>query len=131
MSSSAGESARSGCRPAASVRFKELTFWQRYKWRIIGAFTLIVLQAALIAVLLIERRRRQRARLALDQLNAELEERIAARTAALDNKSRELETFAYSVAHDLKAPLRGINGYSRLLVEDYSRDLADEARSVH
>ena len=119
----------SGSRPAAIVRFKELTFWERYKWRIIGAFTLIVLQAALIAVLLVERRRRQRAKLALDQLNAELEERIAARTAALENKSRELETFAYSVAHDLKAPLRGINGYSRLLVEDYSRDLADEARS--
>jgi signal transduction histidine kinase/ABC-type uncharacterized transport system substrate-binding protein len=116
--------------PGSIVRFKELTFWERYKGRIIGAFTLIVLQAALIAVLLIERRRRQRAKLALDQLNAELEERIAARTAALDNKSRALETFAYSVAHDLKAPLRGINGYSRVLVEDYSRDLANEARSV-
>jgi len=116
--------------PAGSVvRFKELTFWERYMWRIITAFTLIVLQTLFIAVLLIERRRRQRARLALDQLNEELEERIAARTAALDNKTRELETFAYSVAHDLKAPLRGINGYSRLLVEDYSRDLGDEARS--
>ena len=49
-------------------------------------------------------------------------------TAALDNKSRELETFAYSVAHDLKAPLLSIDGYSRLLVEDYSTDLAEEAR---
>ena len=88
-----------------------------------------LLQSALIAVLLVERRRRQRAKLALDQLNAELEERIAARTAALNNKSRELETFAYSVAHDLKAPLRGIDGYSRLLVEEYSKDLPDEARS--
>ena len=101
--------------PGSIVRFKDPTFWQQYKWRIVGALTLILLQAALIAVLLVERRRRQRAKLALDQLNAELEERIAARTAALDNKSRELESFAYSVAHDLKAPLRGIDGYSRLL----------------
>ena len=59
--------------------------------------------------------------MALAQLNAELEERIAARTAALKAKSRELETFAYSVAHDLKAPLRGIDGYSRLLLEDHRR----------
>ena len=111
------------------VRFKDPTLWERYRWRIIGALTLIVLQAVLIAVLLVERKRRQRAREALRQLNAELEERIAARTAALKNKSRELETFAYTVAHDLKAPLRGIDGYSRLLVEEYSKDLTAEARS--
>jgi signal transduction histidine kinase len=79
--------------------------------------------------LLIERRRRQRARRALDQLNIELEERIAARTAALNTKSRELETFAYSVAHDLKAPLRGIDGYSRLLLEDHAANLNDEGRT--
>jgi len=111
------------------VRFTELTFWQRYKWRIIGALVVIALQSFVIAVLLIERRRRQLARRALDQLNAELEERIAARTAALNAKSRELEAFAYSVAHDLKAPLRGINGYSRLLLKDHAADLNDEGRS--
>ncbi|MBV9960160.1 MAG: hypothetical protein JO360_17170, partial [Acidobacteria bacterium] len=114
--------------PGSVVRFRELTFWGRYKWHIVGALTLIALQAALIAVLLVERKRRQRAREALHQLNAELEERITARTAALDNKSRELESFAYSVAHDLKAPLRSIDGYSRLLIEDHTADLADEAR---
>ena len=53
--------------PGSIVRFKDPTFWEQYKWRIIGALTLIVLQAALIAVLLVERRRRQRAKLALDQ----------------------------------------------------------------
>jgi signal transduction histidine kinase len=115
--------------PGSVVNFKELTFWERYKWRIIGAFTLIVLQAAFIAVLLVERRRRQRATQELDRLNTELEQRIAARTAALDNKSRELETFAYSVAHDLKAPLRGIAGYSRLLLEFHAGSLNDEGRA--
>jgi signal transduction histidine kinase len=86
-------------------------------------------QTALIAVLLVERQRRRRAREALDRLNAELEERIAARTTALNEKSRELETFAYSVAHDLKAPLRGIDGYSRLLLEDHAAALNEEGRS--
>lgn len=111
------------------VRFKEPTFWEQYKWRIVGALALIALQTAFIAVLLVERKRRLRANASLDRLNAELEERISARTAALDNKSRELETFAYSVAHDLKAPLRGIDGYSRLLLDDHAADLNEEGRS--
>jgi len=115
--------------PAGSVvRFKELTFWDLYKWRIVGVVTLIALQSMFIAILLIERKRRQRARLALDELNAELEQRIAARTEALDAKSRELETFAYSVAHDLKAPLRGIEGYSRLLLDEHSENLNEDGR---
>ena len=111
------------------VRFKELSFWVQYKWRIIGFLSLFFLQTLFIAGLLIERGRRRRAKESLDQLNAELEQRIVARTAALDAKSRELETFAYSVAHDLKAPLRGIDGYSRLLLEDYSAALDEEGRS--
>ena len=121
--------AESSLPPDSVVRFKEFTFWELYKWRIVGAITLLILQTAFIAVLLVERRRRRRAREALDRLNAELEERIAARTAALNAKTRELETFAYSVAHDLKAPLRGIDGYSRLLMEDHAADLNDEGRS--
>jgi signal transduction histidine kinase len=116
--------------PADSVvRFKEFTFWELYKWRIIGVFTLMVLQTAFIVALLVERRRRRRAKEALDRLNAELEDRVANRTAALNAKSRELETFAYSVAHDLKAPLRGIDGYSRLLLEDHATSLNDEGRT--
>lgn len=115
--------------PASVVRFKEFTFWELYKWRIVGVITLVILQSALIVVLLLERRRRRRAKEALDQLNAELETRIEARTSALNAKSRELETFAYSVAHDLKAPLRGIDGYSRLLLEEYAGRLDSEGQT--
>ena len=112
--------------PASVVRYREFTFWELYKWRIVAVIALVILQSALIAVLLVERRRRQRARRALDQLNAELESRIEIRTAELNAKSRELETFAYSVAHDLKAPLRGIDGYSRILLEEYTGSLDSE-----
>lgn len=114
--------------PGSQVYFKEPSFWELYKWRIIGVVTLIVVQTLFIAGLLIERRRRRRAREALNRLNAELEQRVADRTAALDAKSRELETFAYSVAHDLKAPLRGIDGYSRLLLEDHYEKLNEDGR---
>jgi len=115
--------------PAGSVvQFRSPSLWDEYKLAILTAVGVLIFQSLLIAWLLYEHRRRQRATRELDQLNTELEARIATRTAALDTKSRELETFAYSVAHDLKAPLRSIDGYSRLLVEDYSTDLADEAR---
>jgi PAS domain S-box-containing protein len=58
----------------------------------------------------------------------ELEQRVRARTAELETKNKELETFTYSVSHDLKAPLRGIEGYSRLLMEDYPERLDDNGR---
>jgi PAS domain S-box-containing protein len=73
---------------------------------------------------------RRRTSDALNKLNIELEQRVADRTAALDLKTRELEAFTYSVAHDLKAPLRGIEGYTSLLLEDYLNRLDAEGRSL-
>ncbi len=115
--------------PGSIVQFRELTLWQAHKWRIVAVVSLLLLQTSFIAVLLIERKRRRRVKEALARLNAELETRIDARTAALNAKSRELESFAYSVAHDLKAPLRGIDGYSRMLLEQYSSDLDHDGRT--
>ncbi len=56
------------------------------------------------------------------------EEALARAKAATDAANRELEAFSYSVAHDLRAPLRGIDGFSQALLEDYSAKLDDEGR---
>ncbi|NCB77049.1 MAG: PAS domain S-box protein [Negativicutes bacterium] len=61
-------------------------------------------------------------------LNSELEDRVAKRTAALEAANQELEAFSYSVSHDLRSPLRSIDGFSLALLEDYSEHLDDTGR---
>ncbi|HEX9935421.1 MAG TPA: triple tyrosine motif-containing protein, partial [bacterium] len=93
-------------------------FWQTTAFRI--AFL------CLLAGLLVAGYKMRTSR--IRKMNRELEQRVRERTAQLDATNKELEAFSYSVSHDLRAPLRSMNGFGQALLEDYAERFDERGR---
>ncbi len=102
----------------------EARWWMVFRFRVSAGAN------AVLGGVAIDVTEQRRAEEAVRRLNVELEERVHARTEELRRANEQLESFSYSVSHDLRTPLRAIDGYSRMLQEDYERILDAEGRRL-
>jgi two-component system sensor histidine kinase/response regulator len=119
------EEARSGKTISQIIPVQEeKTFYKQYSEVLVNKLEskIVMLEQALAEQKLSEEK--------IKKLNDSLENKVAERTAQLEEVNKELESYAYSVSHDLKAPLRAIDGFSRILANEHADVLDDEAKKL-
>jgi PAS domain S-box-containing protein len=109
-------------------RAQTVTGWRWFAW----ADTAVIENGKVVAVIATGRDidDRKRAEMEITRLNQELETRVQERTARLEAVNKELQAFTYSVSHDLKAPLRNITAYSRILLETKALKLDQDTHQM-
>ena len=114
----------------AEARFRR--FDDEYRWFLSRAHPLRDLSGSLATWFGngIDIEEKKQAEEKINEMNAMLEQRVQERTAQLEASNRELEAFSYSVAHDLRAPLRSIDGFNQALLEDYGKDFPPDAQEL-
>lgn len=110
--------------------FRVLTAKKEIMWAVISA-TLISWQGKLATLnFIIEITDRKKAEEALQKLNEELETKVRQRTIELENSNKDLEAFSNSISHDLRAPLRAIDGFSQILKNQFQTELGLEGSNM-
>lgn len=117
-----------GCGGREEIIYERRLEGLKGKFLIVGAIFLLISAIHVYSFTRVEIARKQREE-EVRELNKELEQRVRERTAQLEATNKELDAFAYSVSHDLRAPLRAIDGFSSALLEDYKDKLDEEGKT--